>query len=360
MEYIDNSQIKILVVDDEPGLLQITELILRREKYTVFTACNGEECINAVRANKPDLLLLDVMLPDILGFDVCRSIKNDPDLSSIFVILLSATQTMSENISKGLEIGADDYLIKPIKNRELIARVAAAARIISSEKKLKQSKEHLKQFTTGILSVYEEEKTQLATRIDNELNQTLAALKISIGLIKSKLKSRFNLAENDELDLHFVNLQTQVENALNSSVNLMKNLRNEVLYLIGITDAIELYISDIERRYAIKCNFKPAISDITIDKKTENSLFQIFQVIISIIIRKRTVKVIDIELSYRNKKLALKLISNEFNFENELNENSIDLQANNLRERILLLNGNLLIENKLNTEQCIIIEIPYS
>jgi len=76
------------------------------------------------------------MLPDISGVEICRSIKNDPELSSVFVLLLSGMKTESENISEGLESGADGYLIKPIKNRELLARVEAAIRIIQAEREI--------------------------------------------------------------------------------------------------------------------------------------------------------------------------------------------------------------------------------
>jgi PAS domain S-box-containing protein len=137
----ENSAIKILVVDDEPNLLQIAERLLKKKKYSVYTATSGQGCLNGISANKPDLLILDVMLPDINGIEICKTIKNNPRLASIYIFLISGFKINTESISEGLELGADGYLIKPIQNRELLARIEAAVRIIRTEKALRESEE---------------------------------------------------------------------------------------------------------------------------------------------------------------------------------------------------------------------------
>jgi PAS domain S-box-containing protein len=134
-----NSLFNILVVDDDPDLLLIAKKVLQSENYMVRTAGLGQDCLQAIRQNKPHLLLLDVMLPDINGVEICKIIKSDPGLSSIYILLLSGMKTDSENVSEGLETGADGYLIKPIKNRELLARTEAAFRIIRAELALQDS-----------------------------------------------------------------------------------------------------------------------------------------------------------------------------------------------------------------------------
>lgn len=145
MSKYNNPGFKILLVDDDPDLLQITERLLKIEGYNVSCAATGQECLHTLNLDKPDLLLLDVILPDINGVDICTKIRNDSDLSSIYVILLSGIKTESEDISKGLETGADGYLIKPLKRRELLARVEAAIRIIHAEKLLRESEEKLRE-----------------------------------------------------------------------------------------------------------------------------------------------------------------------------------------------------------------------
>ncbi|MCX6283519.1 MAG: response regulator [Bacteroidetes bacterium] len=140
----DYSELKILVVDDDLEYTRIAEHLLKKKDYQVRTAHCGEDCLKAVRQDKPDLLLLDVMLPDISGVEVCDIIKNDPGLSSIHVILLSGLKTQSDNISKGLETGADGYLVKPIDNMEFLARIDAAFRTINAKKALLESEKRSK------------------------------------------------------------------------------------------------------------------------------------------------------------------------------------------------------------------------
>jgi PAS domain S-box-containing protein len=136
-----NTGYHILVVDDDPGLLHITERLLNHQQYNVRTADCGLACMEAIQQKKPDLVLLDVMLPDISGIDICKKIKSDPGLSSIHVLMISGKQTESENVSEGLETGADGFLIKPLNNRELLASVGAAFRILRAERAIQKSEE---------------------------------------------------------------------------------------------------------------------------------------------------------------------------------------------------------------------------
>ncbi|MEI6206329.1 MAG: response regulator [Desulfuromonadales bacterium] len=103
---------KILVVDDEPVNIQLMTAVLKDE-YCILTALNGYEAINHLEEHKPDLILLDVMMPDISGFDVCKIIKADERFTDIPVIFLTALDSQDGQL-QGLELGAIDYLTKPI------------------------------------------------------------------------------------------------------------------------------------------------------------------------------------------------------------------------------------------------------
>jgi DNA-binding response OmpR family regulator len=115
---------KILVVDDEPTIVETVSYNLRMEHYDTVTAENAEQCLDLVRAEKPDLVLLDVMLPSANGFDVCRRIRQ---MSDVPVIMLTAKAEETDRVV-GLEIGADDYVTKPFSMRELMARVKSVLR----------------------------------------------------------------------------------------------------------------------------------------------------------------------------------------------------------------------------------------
>src|SRR3981081_3527994 len=111
----------VLVADDEKNILQLARMYLQAEGFTVETASNGREALEKVRQAKPDLLVLDLMMPEVDGWEVCRRLRQDRDLP---IIMLTARGDDVDKIV-GLEIGADDYMTKPFNARELVARVTA-------------------------------------------------------------------------------------------------------------------------------------------------------------------------------------------------------------------------------------------
>ena len=115
---------KILVVDDEENIRSLVETYLRNDGYDVVTAATGEEAVERVATDAPDLVILDVRLPGIDGFEALRRIRRD---SNVFVIMLTARTDESDTLI-GLEVGADDYVSKPFSPRELVARVRAMLR----------------------------------------------------------------------------------------------------------------------------------------------------------------------------------------------------------------------------------------
>jgi len=115
----------ILVVDDEPSIVQLARLYLEREGYRVHAVGDGEAALTAVAHLKPDLMVLDVMLPKVDGFEVCRRLRAEDN--PIPIIMLTARDDDIDKIL-GLELGADDYLTKPFNPRELVARVKAILR----------------------------------------------------------------------------------------------------------------------------------------------------------------------------------------------------------------------------------------
>lgn len=112
----------ILVVDDEADILEVVRYNLVKDGYTVHTASSGDEGLRLARSIKPDLLVLDIMLPNIDGLDICRLVKSDEKLNGVLILMLTA-KGEEEDIVRGLELGADDYLVKPFSPKVLCARV---------------------------------------------------------------------------------------------------------------------------------------------------------------------------------------------------------------------------------------------
>ncbi|MGO8670548.1 MAG: response regulator transcription factor [Capsulimonadaceae bacterium] len=115
---------KVLVVDDEPTIVETVSYNLRLENFQTMSATNAEDCLDLARSERPDLILLDVMLPSASGFDVCRRLRQ---FSDVPVIMLTARTDETDRVV-GLEIGADDYVTKPFSMRELMARVKSVLR----------------------------------------------------------------------------------------------------------------------------------------------------------------------------------------------------------------------------------------
>ncbi len=150
---------RILVTDDSPDVLELTTTVLEDEGYKVAKAASGGECLKIARAQHPDIILLDVMLPDMTGIEVCEQIKEDKDLEGTFVILVSGVRISPDYQADGLNVGADGYIIKPITNRELVARVQAIARIKRAEDALRQKKLEQQKLITELQEALAEIKT---------------------------------------------------------------------------------------------------------------------------------------------------------------------------------------------------------
>jgi DNA-binding response OmpR family regulator len=113
---------KVLIADDEPNIVISLEFLLQREGFAVLVAVDGEEALARARAERPDLVLLDVMMPKMNGFDVCQALRADPELASMRILMLTAKGRDTE-VSKGLGLGADAYVTKPFSTKELVAQV---------------------------------------------------------------------------------------------------------------------------------------------------------------------------------------------------------------------------------------------
>jgi DNA-binding response OmpR family regulator len=113
---------KILIVDDEPSIIVALQFLMEQNGYETLVAFSGEEAMEAVARHRPDLILLDIMLPVVDGFEVCQRVREKPDWKDIRIVLVTALDREA-NVAKGLALGADAYVTKPFANADLIAKV---------------------------------------------------------------------------------------------------------------------------------------------------------------------------------------------------------------------------------------------
>lgn len=129
-----NQSYKILVVDDEPDILEILQYNLEKEGYVVRTADNGKKGVEEAKDFLPDMILLDIMMPEQDGVETCRQIREIPELQNSYVIFLTARAEEYSEIA-AFDVGADDYIVKPIKPRALMSRISALFRRESKKEK---------------------------------------------------------------------------------------------------------------------------------------------------------------------------------------------------------------------------------
>lgn len=141
----DKSNLTILVVDDEPDILEFVDYNLKKEGFEVVLASNGKDAIEKAKESKPDLILLDIMMPEMDGIETCRELRAMPDFRNTLIAFLTARGEDFTQIS-GFDAGADDYITKPIKPRLLVSRINALLR--------RQTKQHDEQaFKVGPLTI---------------------------------------------------------------------------------------------------------------------------------------------------------------------------------------------------------------
>ena len=134
----------ILVVDDDAVLREVALRVLRNAADQLLEAATGREALDLVRRYRPAVILLDVILPDIDGLELCRRIKADPELAGSFVLMISGMRTGSETQAEALEAGANGYVTRPISNRELLARVENAMQLQRTLEELRETQEYLR------------------------------------------------------------------------------------------------------------------------------------------------------------------------------------------------------------------------
>jgi len=194
---VAKSRTRILLVDDNLPFLELYSQILRDEGYEVLAASNGRQALRIIRDRRPGLVVLDVVLPDISGIEVCRQIKRDATLRDVFVILISGQAISAEQTVDGLAIGADEYLTKPVAPSEFLARIRTMVRLMETTAALRASEQHYRRLVEIL--------PDAVALIDKQfrlagLNQRAAAMLGYAGPVELLGKSVFDLIQTKDHD----------------------------------------------------------------------------------------------------------------------------------------------------------------
>ncbi len=215
----------ILVVDDEPDITALVAFHLARAGYGVTTAGDGSEALRAAREQPPDLVVLDLMLPGLSGFDVLETLRDRPETSKVGVLLLTARKKEADRI-EGLSLGADDYLVKPFSTKELVLRVGAILRRMSGPSVAKGSR-----ISAGALSIDLAGHTVCYDRDVLDLTATEFRLLVTLAERRGRVQSRAQLLEavwdaNPEIQTRTVDMHVQrLRSKLGKAADLIETVR---------------------------------------------------------------------------------------------------------------------------------------
>ena len=199
---INRSDYKILIVDDVTSNVLLLKILLTNEKFQVCTANCGNMCIEQARKEKPDLILLDVMMPDISGFDTAVILKKDPELKEIPIIFLTALNSPADLV-KGFQVGANDFLSKPFNKEELVVRVMHQISLVAAKRIIeKQNRELLATINNRdkMYSVIAHDLRSPMASIRMVLN--LVAATISPDVVGDEIYSLLDKANKESEDVH--------------------------------------------------------------------------------------------------------------------------------------------------------------
>lgn len=171
---INRNDYKILIVDDVMSNVLLLKILLTNEKFQVCTANCGKACIEQAKAEHPDLILLDVMMPDINGFDTAVIMKKDPELADIPIIFLTALNT-PQDLVHGFQVGASDFLTKPFNKEELVMRVMQQISLVAAKRIIEQQNKELKATLSN--------RDKMYSVIAHDLRSPMASIRMVLNLV---------------------------------------------------------------------------------------------------------------------------------------------------------------------------------
>ena len=359
----------ILVVDDNALVRFSVVRLLQLEGFRVLEAADGAEAAQLARVELPDLVLLDVMLPDTHGVELCRRLKSDSATSRLFVVLVSEIEVSSESQATGLEAGADGYIPRPIADRELLARVHAMLRIQQAEAALRRAHDELEQrviertaelsdansalrsLSRRLVEVQEAERRAVARELHDEIGQLLTGLKLFLETSLHPSTDAQQSVLTDALG--------QLNELMERVRQLSLSLRPQILDDLGLLTAMEWHFKRYEKQTGIHVTFKHSPFQGRLPPQIETAAFRIVQEALTNVARHAAVKEVAVRLWKQDDRLGLQIEDRGAGFDTA---KAMSSRASSglagMHERAAMLAGQLIIESSPGAGACLTVELP--
>lgn len=342
---------EILVVDDTQASLDLLTELLTQAGYTVRPAQDGRMALRSALARPPELILLDVRMPDMDGFEVCRHLKTEPSTRDIPVIFLSALRETTDKVL-GFEVGAVDYIAKPYQPEEVLARVRThvelrrlqsrleervaerTAQLFESEAQLRESRARLQELAAFLQTVREEERTAISRELHDELGQALTALRIDLGWLRNKCNS-LGKPVTDRI----VSAYSLVEQTIEASRRISEGLRPGMLDVLGLAAAIEHHIDQFRNRSGLNCTLTMNRDEFDLDNRLAITIFRVIQEALTNVSRHAFASQVTICLEETEDRIYISVEDNGCGFDPGLGKKTFGLIG--MQERIKMFNGEI-------------------
>jgi signal transduction histidine kinase len=331
-------QSKILIVDDDPLSITTLESILDGQGYAISSAHNGPTALKNADTIMPDLILLDVMMPMMNGFEVCRRIRATPKLAEVPIIILTALDDRESRLL-GIEAGADDFLTKPVDRQELRLRVNTILRLDRYRTLLTQ-RENLRQMAERLVTAQEEERKRLSRELHDDLGQALIAHILRLRNLQMELPTQAE-AISRELE----ELITDSNQIINRMRQIAQDIRPMLLDTLGLRTALETQAREFGLRTGLQVTFEadadmPPLSDVH-----SITLYRILQETLTNVIKHSQANHVWVELSVDGRNIILTVQDNGVGFPKSDDALKKGIGITSLRERLALVGGELLINS---------------
>lgn len=371
---------EILIVEDSPESAQFLRQLLVAAGYAVRQALDGEMALLSVQTKLPDLILLDVRMPVMDGFEVCRRLKANPATAEVPVIFLSALKEM-DAIVAGFRAGAVDYVSKPYQAEEILARVQTQLELgrlrtqleqtvqlrtrqlldeIAERKQTEQllldKRRKLRELSSHLEEVRERERARIARELHDELGQGLTVLRIDLVRLSNRL-AELSPAQAREQLLASIAMLDQIADTTRS---ISENLRPGMLDVLGLGPAIQHHVNKFGQNTGLSCNLQMSPAELEVDSRIATAVFRLLQESLTNVARHAKADHVDIQLVGLDKELLLVVQDNGIGIQQQEAGKRRSFGMLGMRERVAMLGGKLLVESEPGKGTRIEASIPYA
>lgn len=351
MEPIESMNLpgEILIVEDTPASLQLLSDLLTQAGYCVRQAQDGEMALLSARERPPELVLLDIRMPGIDGYAVCRRLKADPRTRDVPVIFLSALHEPEDKVS-GFKLGAVDYIEKPFHPAEVLARVHTHIELRrlqvglelrvrertadhrQAEEKLQASWQQLQELTEFLQTVREEERTRIAREIHDELGQALTALRIDLAWLRGKCGGDDQRSADKLASAYNLVVKT-----LDAVRRISEDLRPGMLDQLGLAAAIQHYVAKFSERTGLLCRLSLNREEFEISDKMATAVFRLVQEALTNVARHASAGSATVQIAEENDAIQLAVQDDGCGLAPPSDKKTFGLLG--MRERVKMLGG---------------------